>query len=146
MFYKFLFIRDRKLRRQMIPSPFELNESIVSEIDGFKAIGSPSLETFNNKSRIVKVVLETISKLHIFVFLCCIHSPKFPSHASPSLLDFVANGFCIGVVIEVNGRWKVAYAWFPKSSDVVDGIFFLCREGDVEHLMDGSHDVSTIRI
>ena len=117
----------------MIATPFELNDA-VSAVK--VTIGGKSFETFNDKSRIVKVVLETISKLHIFIFLLHIHSPKFPSHTSPCLLDFVTDGHGVGVVIEVNARCKVADAWFPKASDVVDSIFFL-GEGEVKHLVDG---------
>ena len=123
----------------MIATPFELDDTVVSDIK--ITIGSESIETFNDKSRIVKVILEPISKVHIFIFLLHIHSPKFPSHTSPCLLDFVTDGFGVGVVIEVNARWKVTYPRFPKASNVVDSIFFL-GEGKVEHMVDGcrSHD------
>ena len=47
MFYEILFIGDRKMiRRQMITSPLELNDAVVSEIDGFITIASKSFETF----------------------------------------------------------------------------------------------------
>ena len=118
----------------MIATPFELDDTVCVKI----TIGSESFETFNDKSRIVKVILEPISKVHIFIFLLHIHSPKFPSHTSPCLLDFVTDGLGVGVVIEVNARWKVTYPMFPKASNVVDSIFFL-GEGEVEHMVD-RHD------
>ena len=110
----FLFIADRNLgRRKIITSPLELNDAIVSTIK--VAIGSPSFETFLDKSLIVKVILEPIPIIHIFVFLCGIHSPKFPSHASSCLLDFAAKSLLLVVVIDVNGRCKLSDPRFPKA-------------------------------
>lgn len=121
----------------MIATPFELDDAVVSNIK--ITIGGESFETFNDKSRIVKVILETISKVHIFIFLLHIHSPKFPSHTSPCLLDFVTDGLGVGVMVEVNARCKVTYPRFPKASNVLDSNFFLWREGKVEHMVD-RHD------
>ena len=63
MFYIFLFIANRNVRRRKIVAPpLELNDAIVSDVERFKTISCKRLESFFIKSRINVFVLEPAPK------------------------------------------------------------------------------------
>ena len=123
----------------MIPSPLELNDAIVSTIKRFVTIGGESFETFLDKSRIVIFIVKPAAIGFFFATFFFRHRFLVLYSLPLDLCNFVTDGLGVGVVVEVNARSKIADTWFPKASDVVDSIFFLWREGEVEHLVDRSH-------
>ena len=101
----FLFVRDRNIRSsQMITSPLELNDPIVSEIDGFITITSKSFESFLDKSRIDIFFLEpTPISIALTLFLFG-HSFLVLNPLPLDLSNFVAYGLGVDVVFD---RYKI---------------------------------------
>lgn len=129
----------------MITPPLELNDAIVSNVERFVAIGCESFECFFSKRRIEMFVnkpapigfaLSALFFGHRFFVLYSLLLDK---------CNFVADGLCPGVVVEVERRRKVTNAMFPKLENVIDSNFFLCGEHDIEHFVKSGrsriHDV-----
>ena len=91
----FLFIADRNVGR-MIASPLELN--VVSKVDGLVAIGSKSLETFFDKSRIEMFVFKPASICFEFASFFFGHRFLVLYSLTFDILNFVADGLGHGVV------------------------------------------------
>ena len=119
----------------MITSPLELNDTIVSNVERFVAIGCESFECFFSK-RWIEMFVNKPAPIGFAL------SPLFFGHRFfvlySLLLDkcnFVADGLGIGIVVEVERRRKVTSAMFPKLENVIDSIFFLCGEHNIEHFV-----------
>ena len=98
----FLFITDRNLSwSQIVPSPLELNDTVVSKVERFKAIVCPSNESLFDKSWIMIFIVKPVPIGFAFSAFLFGHSLFVLYSLTLDLSNFVADGFSIGVVIKV---------------------------------------------
>ena len=83
----------------MIASPLELNDAVVSKIDGFVAICGESFETFLDKSRIEIFVFKPAPIGFAFAAFFFGHRFFVLYPLTLDLSNFVAYSFGIGVVV-----------------------------------------------
>ena len=104
----FLFIGDRNIRSsQMITSPLELNDTVVSDVDGLITISSKSFETFYNKSRINIFVLKPTPIGFVFTPFLFGHSILVLNALPLDLSNFAAYGLGVDVVFDRYKIWSI---------------------------------------